>query len=84
MKPFVVEFTLRTVVMAEDESDAYSVAEDEFREIASDARPDVDVEREVHSAKDLPTGWDLRCIPYGGDGNTRLDAILEVLNKEPA
>lgn len=76
MKVFVVEFILTSVVIAEDESDAYSVAEDEFREIAGDVRPDVSVEREVTEASHLPSGWDLKCLPYGGDGIARLSDIL--------
>jgi hypothetical protein len=76
MKPFVVEFRIRAVVMGEDESDAYCNAMNNWREIASDSPAIIDVEREVFSAKDLPSEWDLQCIPYGGDGNTRLEALL--------
>ena len=76
MKPFVVEFTVRSVVMADDEHHAFSVARDQFREIASDVTPDVFVENEVKSEDDLPEGWDLVCLPYGGDGNTRLEALI--------
>lgn len=77
MKPYVVEFRVITVVMGEDESDAYSNALCDWREIAGDSEPEVDVEREIHSARDLPNGWDLRCIPYGGDGNTRIERLLD-------
>lgn len=77
MKPYVIEYRLRTVVMGEDENDAYSNALDVFSEVAGDAEPIVDVEREVSSANDLPTGWDLMCLPYGGDGRTRLKDIIE-------
>jgi hypothetical protein len=76
MKPYVVEFTLRSVIMADDEHHAFSVARDQFREIARDAAPDVWVENEVRNASDLPDGWDLACLPYGGDGNTRLAAMI--------
>jgi hypothetical protein len=76
MKPYVVEFTFRTVVMGEDEIRAYGVARDQFRDIVRDETPDIWVEGEVRSEDDLPEGWDLMCLPYGGDGNTRLSEIL--------
>ena len=76
MKPFVVEMTIRTVVMADDEDSAFIVARTQFREIASDEKPDVFVEGEVGDEDDLPDGWDLGCLPYGGDGNTRLSEII--------
>lgn len=76
MRPFVVEFTVRTVVMGDDENHAYSNAMDDWREIAGDSEPVIDVGGEVFSAKDLPSGWDLRCLPYGGDGIARLESIV--------
>jgi hypothetical protein len=76
MNPYVVEFKLRVVVMAEDEVHAHCVAQGEFREITRDEDPAISVEREVQSQRDLQSGWDLRCIPYGGDGNTRLSEII--------
>lgn len=76
MKPYVVEMTIRSVVMAEDEDDAYRTGADLFREIARDEAPDVDVLREVLDVRHLPTGWDLMCLPYGGDGNTRLKDLV--------
>lgn len=76
MKLYVVEITVRTVVQAEDEIDAILVTEENWSEIASDSRPDVDVSREVLEQRHLPSGWDLGCLPYGGDGNTRMSEII--------
>lgn len=76
MKPFVVEMTICTVVMADDEHHAFSVARDAFRDIASDETPEVFVRSEVRGEVDLPDGWDLECLPYGGDGSTRLEALI--------
>jgi hypothetical protein len=76
VKPYVVEMTVRAVVMAEDEAHAHVVANRQFRDIAGDEEPDVSVEKEVRTQADLPHGWDLGCLPYGGDGNTRLEAII--------
>lgn len=36
---------------------------------------DVDVVREITKGK-LPDGWDEKCIPFGGDGNTRIGDFL--------
>jgi hypothetical protein len=76
MKPYVVEMTIRTVVMAESQAHAHMVAENAFADIARDEQPDVSVEKEVRTQADLPDGWDMGCLPYGGDGNTRLEAII--------
>lgn len=76
MNAYVVEFILRSVVVAEDEAHAHCVAESVFREIARDEDPDVSVDREIHSRHDLPLGWDVHCIPYGGDNNTNLEELL--------
>jgi hypothetical protein len=76
MRPFVVEMTIRSVVMADDSDHAFIVAREKFRDIARDERPDVFVDEEVRSEDDLPDGWDLGCLPYGGDGNTRLADII--------
>lgn len=78
MKPYIVEFTVVTVVMAEDESDAYSSAISEWREIADDSEPTVSVGREVKTLEQLPSGWDGMCLPYNGDGETRMFDIIPV------
>lgn len=76
MKAYVVEFTVRAVVMGDDESDAWSAAHVDWRDIARDEVPEVDVLNVILEERHLPTGWDLQCIPYGGDGNTRLSEIV--------
>lgn len=76
MKPFVVEMTIRTVIMAHDENDAFIAARTKFRDIARDETPDVFVDGEVRTEDDLPDGWDLGCLPHNGDGNTRLAEII--------
>lgn len=77
---YVVEITVRTVVQAADEIDACIVAEDNWREIAGDTQPDAFVEQEVLEERHLPTGWDLGCLPYGGDGSTRMSEMLKKAN----
>jgi len=82
MKPYVVEMRVITVVMGEDEDDAYSNALSDWSEIAGDSQPIVDIEREVFCAKDLPTGWDMRCLPYCGDGRTRLEDLVAAATQQ--
>ena len=76
MKAYVVEIIVRSVVAAEDEIHAYGVARTNFREICGDSRPDIEVEREVCEQRDLPSGWDMKCLPYGGDGKTELKDLV--------
>ncbi|QHS09033.1 hypothetical protein [Sinimarinibacterium sp. NLF-5-8] len=77
MKAYMVEITTYAVVMAEDEGHAERVATDYRHDaLGDDWNPRIEVEREVTRLEDLDHGWDGQCIPYGGDGNTRLSALL--------
>ncbi len=77
MKAYMVEITTYAVVMAEDEGHAERVATDHKHDVLGDDwNPRIEVEREVTRLEDLDHGWDGECIPYGGDGNTRLSALL--------
>jgi hypothetical protein len=65
-KLFEVEFTVRAVVVADDEVHAYSVALNHAREIMrDDPLEDIDVGRAILERSHLPTGWDANCYPYG-------------------
>lgn len=77
MKLYSVELKVIAVVEAEDENEAIQAAEDGKREIFGDVDgPDITVLSEVESLSDLTDGWDGDCIPYGGDGNTRIHELL--------
>ena len=73
-----VTFETTMVVIAGDEDEAYAVAVENAKRALDDegTAPDADVRGEVTSEKHLRDGWDDNCIPYGGDGNTRLRALL--------
>lgn len=78
-KPYLIEYTLHAVVMADDTADAHRVAADKCRDVLYDTgSSDVEtfVHGEVKQAADLAGAWDLQCIPYNGDGNTRLEALI--------
>jgi hypothetical protein len=82
MKPYFVKYTVTAVVMAEDESHAWQVARSHRSEVFGESDcNNICVEGEVTRGEQLRGGWDLQCIPYGGDGNTR---IGELIAKEPA
>ena len=76
MKLFTVEISVTAVVMAESSMDAYSVAISELSDIVRENEPDVDVHGEIKALDRLPEGWDPMCLPYGGDGETRLKDLL--------
>ena len=71
-----IKFTM--VVQADDERHAFDVAEDNFKAGMSDAEPNtvIAVTGGVIRAEDLRDGWDAECLPYGGDGNTRIGELL--------
>lgn len=76
---FSVAMTVTALVQADSAEKAMSVSKDSLREIAGDVlRRDiaVGVIAEITSLAGLPDGWDGRCLPYGGDGNTRLSQML--------
>ena len=77
MKAYMVEITTHAVVMADDEAHAYDVAENYKRDaFHDDPNPRIEIWGEVVRVDQLEHGWDGECIPYGGDGNTRLGALL--------
>lgn len=86
MPLFKVEFTMVAVIQANDSDTASQIARDEWRDISRDDDPGVLVVDEIASLHDLPEGWDGMCLPYGGDGDTRLKDVLPdtPLTTEPA
>jgi hypothetical protein len=87
MKPYALTISLTAVVMADNEQHARVVAEHEKREIFGDALGDqikYSAATAMTSEADLAkVGWDGQCLPYGGDGSTRLSHIIANLQPEP-
>lgn len=74
---FVIESVVVTVVQADDEDHAFQLAKEACKEAANDTGfKHTHVDREVKQISDLPAGWDGMCLPYAGDGNTRIAQIL--------
>lgn len=76
MKLFRVTVESEIVIAVEDDEDEYVAAEEAWRDAKYDEDPSIFVGREIKSLKELPSGWDGMCIPYLGDGNTRLKDLL--------
>lgn len=79
LKPYFVELKITAVVMAESVIDAMVVAEAEARDIVGDGELTADDAIELHSLeqlKQLDREWDGMCLPYNGDGGTRLKDLL--------
>lgn len=74
MNLYEVEISVMVVVIGENEQDALDNAEEDVREIKSDSEFAMQVIKEV-TTETLPNGWDGGCIPYGGDGNVRINNI---------
>jgi hypothetical protein len=74
MKIFEVEITTTVVVIGVDEDDACYNANEDIHEIKADSEFYIEVVKEVNKDA-LPDGWDAGCIPYGGDGNVRIENI---------
>lgn len=80
MPLYNVELTINCtmVVQAEDAGDAHDIAYDNWKDGLSDAdpSPQLQVTGEVTHEKHLRDGWDGMCLPYGGDGKTRISSLL--------
>lgn len=78
MPLFAIELTTVAIVEADDEDAAMQVARDEQRSICADTLyMDLAMFGQVTCREDLIAhGWDEACIPYGGDGNTRIRDLL--------
>ena len=83
VKLFSVRIITHAVVVADDESHAYSVARDHRIDAVADGNPEYDVEGGVACIEQLPRDWDGRCMPYGGDGKTTIEVLLEAERVKP-
>lgn len=75
-----INLSIPVVIEAEDTDHAWEIAQADLREILSDtplsSLISADVRGEITKTSQLPDDWDERCVPYGGDGNTRIGEIL--------
>jgi len=77
MKLYTIEITSIAVIAAEDEACALEIASNIRDQIFfDDANPRIESNGENKTLDDLSHGWDGECIPYGGDGNTRIKDLM--------
>jgi len=62
MKLYEVTYTIKAVIAAEDTDDAYCVAQDVWRDVKGNQRPNWVCDQ---IEKALPHGWNAECFPYG-------------------
>lgn len=85
LKPYVVTIEFTAIVMAKGELHAIEVANSHKHDICSDEDGDFSSGHEITSEDALSAyGWDGMCLPYGGDGRTRLKDIIAALEALPA
>lgn len=86
MPLFNVEVSFKTllVVQADNEDHAHEVAGWNAHRVLNDVcpSPNISVRGMVSRERDLREGWTTECVPYGGDGNTRLGDLLVELSQE--
>lgn len=77
LRYYEVELKWVAVVEAESEAEARTATlYDCARDICLDMDPDVDVVGEIKGLDGLPDGWHDSCLPYNGDGEQPLSALL--------
>lgn len=67
------------VVLADDEEHALDVAFEYFKDAMRDenSSPEIQITGLVEKASHLKDGWDDVCLPYGGNGSSRIRDYLE-------
>ena len=75
MPIFEVEVSQTVLVESPDFENALFVALESVNEFEN-GEYEATVNCEVQTIDELKFGWDKDCIPYGGDGNTRLKDLL--------
>jgi hypothetical protein len=84
VKIFAVRISTVAIIVAENEEEAADIAVEEEHSILTDETCEHDAPEVVASEADLTRhGWDGECIPYGGDGNTRLKNLFALVEPEP-
>ncbi len=73
MAIYGVDISALVFVEADDELHAMDIAKNSIGEIDEF---DIDYGCKTNRLRELAGGWTGDCIPYGGDGNTRLKDIL--------
>lgn len=76
LKPYKLVMKTTVVVMANNARHAEMIARENRREIERDSELEPGIAFPVNSLADLDDSWNGDCIPYGGDGNTRLKDLL--------
>lgn len=76
LKMYILDMTTTVVVMADSPEHAGVVANENRREIVNDSEFEVRGTPKVVTAENLHNGWCTDCIPYGGDGDTRIVDLL--------
>ncbi|MCY1540419.1 hypothetical protein D9M68_760580 [compost metagenome] len=76
MPIFQIEYEFSAVVQADSLEDAEAAARSVWREAAHDHTPDFKSIEPVQRLSELSGGWDGKCLPYNGDGATRLEELL--------
>lgn len=84
MPLYLTKITTYAVVEAESEREAEEVTNTHIRDITREIyRANIDLVCLLPSREAFETAkaitkndWDLDCLPYGGDGNTRLETLL--------
>jgi hypothetical protein len=84
MKIFAVRISTVAIIVADTEEEAIDIAVEEETNIFSAGGCEHEAPQIVSSQAELAAhGWDGECIPYGGDGNTRLKSLFALVEPEP-
>lgn len=76
MPLYAIEYKVMAVIDADDRIHALEIGNSIKREVLSELQPHMTYIGTIPSVSFLPDGWDDMCIPYNGDGSTRIKDLL--------
>ena len=82
MKLYKVALNLETVVVAESDDDAVSVAINYRNDIVSECNDDWSVVGLIYDASDLPKGWHNKAYPWGNSHSDRIEYYISMHKDE--
>ena len=76
---YQISISHKTVIVAENLADAYSVAYEQASDILDEEEYEVDVDHEIKNGESLPPEWTIKCVPWGGEDGETIEKILAAL-----
>lgn len=79
MKLWKATAELIYLIAANDENEAYKIANDAWLDVRRDQEPSIWIGGEIKEEKQLPDDWTVDCIPYGSFDDREVGEYLDAV-----